>query len=109
MSPPGSVGPPGPPSVGGPVGKSVGGVGGGSTVGSVGGSNVGNVGAWVGARWGLIGLIYGVTLGWVSRGAVAGALAAKLLRSVPTSGLQPAALVEVPNPTHSARDDRRGH
>jgi O-antigen/teichoic acid export membrane protein len=41
---------------------------------------VGVGGAWVGARWGLIGLMYGVTLGWVSRGAVAGALAAQLLR-----------------------------
>ena len=70
---------------------------------------VGIVGAWVGARWGLIGLMYGVTLGWVSRGAVAGALAAKLLRRASTSGLQPAPLVAVPNPTHSAGDDRRGH
>lgn len=46
-------------------------------------AGVGVAGAWFGARWGLIGLMYGVTLGWVSRGAVAGALAAKLLRSAP--------------------------
>jgi len=72
-------------------------------------ASIGVVGAWAGARWGLIGLMYGVTLGWLSRGAVAGALAAKLLRRVPTRGLQPAPLVAVPNPTHSAPDDRRGH
>jgi O-antigen/teichoic acid export membrane protein len=52
-------------------------------------AGVGLAGAWVGARWGLIGLMYGVTLGWVSRGAVAGALAAKLLRSAPTGAPQP--------------------
>lgn len=45
---------------------------------------VGLAGAWVGSRWGLIGLMYGVTLGWVCRGAVANVLAARLLRSVPT-------------------------
>jgi O-antigen/teichoic acid export membrane protein len=52
-------------------------------------AGVGLAGAWVGARWGLIGLMYGVTLGWVCRGAVAGALATKLLRSAPTSAHQP--------------------
>jgi O-antigen/teichoic acid export membrane protein len=77
-------------------------------------AGVGVAGAWVGARWGLVGLMYGVTLGWVSRGAVAGALAAKLLRLAPASSLQPgpqeaAPLLTVPNPTHSARDGRGGH
>ncbi len=52
-------------------------------------AGIGLAGAWVGARWGLIGLMYGVTLGWVSRGAVAGALAAKLLHSAPTTAPQP--------------------
>jgi hypothetical protein len=52
-------------------------------------AGVGLAGAWVGARWGLIGLMYGVTLGWVCRGAVAGALATKLLRSAPTSAHLP--------------------
>jgi O-antigen/teichoic acid export membrane protein len=46
-------------------------------------AGVGLAGAWLGARWGLIGLMYGVTLGWVTRGAVSGALAAKLLRRAP--------------------------
>ena len=50
---------------------------------------IGVLAAWLGARWGLVGLMYGVTLGWVARGAIAGALAAKLLRSAPTSTLQP--------------------
>jgi O-antigen/teichoic acid export membrane protein len=49
-------------------------------------AGVGVAGAWFGARWGLIGLMYGVTLGWVCRGAVAGSLAANLLRRVPVSG-----------------------
>ncbi len=52
-------------------------------------AGVGITGAWLGARWGLVGLMYGVTLGWICRGAVAGALAAKLLRSAPTRALQP--------------------
>ena len=51
---------------------------------------VGILGGWIGARWGLIGLMYGVTLGWLCRGAIAGALAAKLFQSGPTSALQPA-------------------
>jgi O-antigen/teichoic acid export membrane protein len=42
--------------------------------------------AWQGAHWGLIGLMYGVTLGWVCRGAVAGALASRLLRAWPVPG-----------------------
>ena len=75
-------------------------------------AGVGVAGAWVGARWGLIGLMYGVTLGWVSRGAVAGALAAKLLRT-PSGAHHPpqeaTPLLTVPNPAHSAPDDRRGH
>jgi O-antigen/teichoic acid export membrane protein len=52
-------------------------------------AGIGVTAAWFGARWGLLGLMYGVTLGWVSRGAVAGALAAKLLRGAPASALQP--------------------
>jgi len=44
---------------------------------------IGLAAAWLGARWGLIGLMYGVTLGWVCRGSVAAALAAKLLRGWP--------------------------
>ena len=41
---------------------------------------VGGIGGWIGARWGLVGLIYGVTLGWFARSAIAGTLSAKLLR-----------------------------
>jgi O-antigen/teichoic acid export membrane protein len=62
----------------------------------------GVVAAWLGARWGLVGLMYGVTLGWVARGAIAGALAARLLRTQ-----EAAPLLTVPVPTRSARDDRR--
>jgi O-antigen/teichoic acid export membrane protein len=51
-------------------------------------AGVGLVGAWVGARWGLIGLMYGVTLGWLCRGAVAGTLALTLVRTAPTRALQ---------------------
>jgi O-antigen/teichoic acid export membrane protein len=72
----------------------------------------GVAGAWLGARWGLIGLMYGVTLGWVARGAVAGALSARLLRSVPDAHRQDqeaAAPLMVPNPTLSARNDQRDH
>jgi O-antigen/teichoic acid export membrane protein len=47
---------------------------------------VGVAAAWLGARWGLIGLMYGVTFGWVCRGAVAGALASRLLRAWPAPG-----------------------
>jgi O-antigen/teichoic acid export membrane protein len=64
-------------------------------------AGIGVAAAWFGARWGLLGLMYGVTLGWVSRGAVAGALASKLLRTAPMP------LLTVPSPTHPARDDRR--
>jgi O-antigen/teichoic acid export membrane protein len=54
--------------------------------------------AWLGARWGLLGLMYGVTLAWVSRGAVAGALAAKLLRGERvTSDMSPGSPVRVPS------------
>jgi hypothetical protein len=57
---------------------------------------VGLAGAWVGSRWGLIGLMYGVTLGWVSRGAVAGVLAGKLLRNAPASARQPSPVQVTP-------------
>ena len=61
-------------------------------------AGVGVTAAWLGARWGLIGLMYGVTLGWVCRGAVAGALAAKLLRGVPVIGaLQPGSPARIPS------------
>jgi O-antigen/teichoic acid export membrane protein len=64
-------------------------------------AGIGVAAAWFGARWGLLGLMYGVTLGWVSRGAVASALASTLLRTAPMP------LLTVPSPAHSARDDRR--
>lgn len=52
-------------------------------------AGIGVAAAWFGSRWGLLGLMYGVTLGWVSRGTVAGALASKLVRTVPvTNALQ---------------------
>jgi O-antigen/teichoic acid export membrane protein len=61
-------------------------------------AGVGVTGAWLGARWGLIGLMYGVTLGWVCRGAVAGALAAKLLRGERVTGdLPPGSPVRIPS------------
>jgi O-antigen/teichoic acid export membrane protein len=61
-------------------------------------AGIGVAAAWFGARWGLLGLMYGVTLGWVSRGAVAGALASKLLRTVPVTGaLQPGSPAEMPS------------
>jgi len=41
---------------------------------------------WLGARWGLLGLMYGVTAAWVCRGAVSGALAATLLGTEPSAG-----------------------
>jgi O-antigen/teichoic acid export membrane protein len=46
-------------------------------------AGVGLAGGWLGAGWGLIGLMYGVILGWVGRGAVAGFLATRLLRTAP--------------------------
>jgi O-antigen/teichoic acid export membrane protein len=49
-------------------------------------AGVGVAGGWLGARWGLIGLMYGVTLAWVCRGAVAAGLAAKQLRGAPLPG-----------------------
>ena len=59
---------------------------------------IGVAAAWFGARWGLLGLMYGVTLGWVSRGAVAGGLASKLLRRVPvTNALRPGSPAAMPS------------
>lgn len=47
---------------------------------------------WLGARWGLLGLMYGVTAAWLCRGAVSGALAATLLgRESASAALEPAA------------------
>jgi O-antigen/teichoic acid export membrane protein len=61
-------------------------------------AGIGVAAAWFGARWGLLGLMYGVTLGWVSRGAVAGALASKLVRTVPVTGaLQPGSPAGMPS------------
>jgi hypothetical protein len=61
-------------------------------------AGIGVAAAWFGARWGLLGLMYGVTFAWVSRGAVAGALASKLVRAVPVTGaLQPESPAEVPS------------
>ena len=37
-------------------------------------------GAWVGVRWGLTGLVYGVGLGWLLRAAAAGWLASRSMR-----------------------------
>ncbi len=48
-------------------------------------AGVGLLAAWVGARWGLIGLMYGVTFAWVCRGAVAATLAIRLLHRAPAA------------------------
>jgi O-antigen/teichoic acid export membrane protein len=46
---------------------------------------IGLVAAWLAARWGLIGLMYGVTFGWVCRCSIAGSLATRLLSSRPAT------------------------
>jgi hypothetical protein len=52
---------------------------------------------WLGARWGLLGLMYGVTAAWICRGAVSGALAATLLGAETASGvIAPGAAAGVP-------------
>jgi hypothetical protein len=52
---------------------------------------------WLGARWGLLGLMYGVTAAWVCRGAVSGALATTLLGKESTAGaLEPGTAAGVP-------------
>jgi len=57
----------------------------------------GVVAGWLGARWGLLGLMYGVTAAWVCRGVVSGALAARLLGTVSTStALEPGRPAGVP-------------
>jgi hypothetical protein len=57
----------------------------------------GVVAGWLGARWGLLGLMYGVTAAWVCRGVVSGALAARLLGTVSTSSaLEPGRPAGVP-------------
>jgi O-antigen/teichoic acid export membrane protein len=59
---------------------------------------VGIVGGWIGARWGLIGLMYGVTFAWICRGAVAATLAAKLLQAAPIAAApRPASLERIPS------------
>ncbi|HKU60279.1 MAG TPA: oligosaccharide flippase family protein [Gemmatimonadales bacterium] len=51
---------------------------------------------WLGARWGLLGLMYGVTAAWVCRGAVSGALAASLLgREQASASMEPGAAAGV--------------
>jgi hypothetical protein len=40
---------------------------------------VGLMGAWLGVRWGLTGLVYGVGAGWVLRAAASGWLASRSL------------------------------
>jgi O-antigen/teichoic acid export membrane protein len=61
-------------------------------------AGIGVAAAWFGARWGLLGLMYGVTFGWVTRGAVAGGLASKLVRTVPVTGaVQPGSPAEMPS------------
>jgi O-antigen/teichoic acid export membrane protein len=61
-------------------------------------AGIGVAAAWLGSRWGLIGLMYGVTFAWVCRGAVAGGLAAKLLRGEWVPGdLSPGSPVRVPS------------
>jgi O-antigen/teichoic acid export membrane protein len=50
---------------------------------------VGVGGAWLGAHWGLVGLVYGVSLGLITRGCISGALASRLLYTVPiTTSIQ---------------------
>jgi hypothetical protein len=55
---------------------------------------VGVAAAWLGSQWGLIGLMYGVTFGWICRGTVSAAIAAKQLsqlqpvRAIPTPAME---------------------
>ncbi len=52
---------------------------------------------WLGARWGLLGLMYGVTAAWVCRGAVSGGLAARLLgREATSRAVEPEPAAGVP-------------
>jgi O-antigen/teichoic acid export membrane protein len=61
-------------------------------------AGLGVVGGWLGARWGLVGLIYGVTLGWVARSAIAGAISARLLRGGSVTGVrQPGSPARIPS------------
>jgi len=56
---------------------------------SWGSAAIGVAGAWIGAHWGLVGLVYGVSLGLITRGCISGALASRLLYTVPvTASLQ---------------------
>jgi O-antigen/teichoic acid export membrane protein len=60
-------------------------------------AGIGVAAGWLGARWGLLGLMYGVTTAWVCRGAVSGTLAATLLGRIPAVGtLKPEAAAGVP-------------
>ncbi len=60
-------------------------------------AGLGVAAGWLGARWGLLGLMYGVTAAWICRGAVSGALAATLLGAETASGvLEPGAAAGVP-------------
>jgi O-antigen/teichoic acid export membrane protein len=59
---------------------------------------IGIISGWIGARWGLIGLMYGVTFAWICRGAVAATLAANLLHTAPIAAApRPGSLERVPS------------
>jgi O-antigen/teichoic acid export membrane protein len=60
-------------------------------------AGVGIIAAWVGARWGLIGLMYGVTFAWICRGTVAAVLAAKLLQAPIADAPRPGSLERIPS------------
>jgi hypothetical protein len=46
----------------------------------------GFLGAWLGVRWGLVGLVYGVGVGWLLRAAASGWLAARSLERAEIAG-----------------------
>jgi hypothetical protein len=54
---------------------------------------VGFLGAWLGVRWGLTGLVYGVGAGWLLRAAASGWLASSSLRRAETASRAPQGLV----------------
>jgi hypothetical protein len=59
---------------------------------------LGILGGWIGARWGLIGLMYGVTFAWVCRAAVAATLAVRLVGTAPVStGTRAGSLERIPS------------
>ena len=54
---------------------------------------LGFCGAWVGVRWGLTGLVYGVGLGWLFRAAAAGWLASRNMQRAEVVNQADASLV----------------